>query len=128
MSILTIDVGNVTGWALASDTGEVSMTGIVSADHLPISVLAHWAQEDTHRVCIEYPQSSVVSMTATLQQAIDFFKAQYPDAHVVRPGVWKTSRWGKAAMPVGFTHKLTQHEKDAINIARWYRDYLQTHA
>jgi hypothetical protein len=127
MSILAIDVGVNTGYAVLNDKGEAVMTGKVHVKDLETSVLAMWATSPAEKtaithVCIEYPVFNVMSTTANLRHADEVVRRMYPDAHVVRPGVWKSS--AVALQPMTEYEHLSKHEQDAINIARWYKQRL----
>jgi hypothetical protein len=99
------------------------MLGTIPVQDLEQSALAAWAPLK-YDVCVEYPQLSVWSSTAMLRHAIQIVQQFYPRAYVVRPSVWKTSATAFRVLPRQLQEqKLTVHERDAYNIARWYREY-----
>jgi ASC-1-like (ASCH) protein len=123
MSILGIDVGITTGYALLDDDGVFEMTGTVHVEDLPLSMLAVWSYDTNMQVCIEYPQENIVSGTPELRRAVAQVLQFYPHAHVVRPGVWKSSAIAARPMPPEIASKVSKHERDAVNIARWYAEH-----
>lgn len=127
MGIIAVDVGCTSGYSVMNEEGEIIMTGNIHADDLSTSVLAAWAKEEQHAVCIEFPAPAVYSSTATLRHAIEQVRQMFPHAYTVRPGVWKSSAVALQPLPDEVQGcRLSHHEKDAINIARWYRHHLDT--
>lgn len=126
--ILALDVGITTGAALAEDDGFIMDTWVIDAAALSDNDIRFFRDNPVVKVCMELPAPSLASSTATLRDVVEQMRQWFPDAHIVRPGVWKQSAVALQPLPDEVQHlKLSAHEKDAIGIARWYREYLRTH-
>ena len=124
---LGIDVGLHTGVGLLHEDGSVLAYFIVKHDDAgswrPLLTLAR--TKDDLNVCIEYPVTSIISNTRELQAVVDRVRALFPDAFIVRPGVWKLSAIANQPLPENVQGtRLPIHIKDGINIARWFRQQV----
>lgn len=122
MTVLGIDPGLTTGWALVGRNNDVYMTGIAAPEEI-VTVL-HAIRKGVEAVVIEtFPLMASGTLAHDLRRVVSKIEAECASmgievAHVT-PGVWKTS--SVPASPfMRFGRRLTTHERDAIRMARWY--------
>jgi hypothetical protein len=132
MKYLGLDVGLTTGVAIVDEHGFVERHFTVVWQNTVTPQFLSWV-EYTKRMgfaaCAEYPEPNMASRTRDLVDTMDTFHMLFPDAYAVRPGVWKTSAIGQGPLPEGVrSTPMSPHEKDAIRIALWYREYRRVHA
>lgn len=120
MSILSIDPGICTGWALLDDEWEPLETGTCQPDGLeealhPDSLHLNRFQIEA-TVIEETPIPSFSEMNRQLLDVMTNLRSWYPDAIFVRPGVWKNS----PAYYISLSNTLTIHEKDAVRLGLYF--------
>jgi predicted RNase H-like nuclease (RuvC/YqgF family) len=120
MRYLGIDAGGTSGAAIIDANGEVIAWMNVAPEDIETSVLKVFAADPETSVCIEYPANVRTSKDQEpMQQAVAALRRLFPNAYTVQPGVWKTSAVASQPIPAG--KHISQHQKDAVGIARWHR-------
>lgn len=121
--ILSFDPGVTTGVALLKDDGTIlDTTTVQSVEEMESYCYAVKNDrkatdplEDIVCVAEQGPQQSG-NYRPHIQEIEEVIKKYFYDVHWVPPGQWK-------GHPVATSSdvKKTQHEKDAVGLARWYR-------
>lgn len=123
MIILSLDIGVTTGWAVIEgdylhDYGQFpedtfsNLLNVVIERYKPEFIVA------------EKPLIMLGELGAKLQKKINQTNYRLDGRRGfiwIRPSDWKDSRQSNWAVPKG----SSQHEKDAIRMAQWYRFQLQ---
>lgn len=124
MMYLGIDAGGTTGVAIINDKGDVLAWMDLTSDAIEQSTtLRALANDPETSVCIEYPATIRTGRNQkAMHDAVDALKRLFPHAATVQPGVWKTSSVIKQPVPAGW--HISQHQKDAVGIARWHRQQM----
>lgn len=143
--ILAIDTGITTGYAVVNDAGTVVKTGNLKYvddfspegndeevdELLLIEALMNISDEYNGfihgEVIVEYALTPTNSaLDNRLRYINQLIKSVFPKAEVILPATWKNSRvTNKPIFPMNYG-KLTQHQKDAIMIARFkLQQYLK---
>lgn len=119
--LLTFDPGITTGWALLSDTGELVDCGVLTLEGAQAPDQVEKTYDITTVIIEDVPIPTNSEMNRQLLDLTVLLKVRYPNAVLVRPGVWKTTPARFASLPEEWNErKLTTHEKDAIHIGLWY--------
>lgn len=118
---LGVDAGGTTGMAVIDANGVVIAWANLAPEQIEHGVLTVFAADPETSVCIEYPAEVRTSKNQQpMQDAVAALRRLFPDAAVVQPGVWKTSAVASQPLPITAS-KVSQHQKDAVGIARWHR-------
>jgi len=129
MIVLAVDPGITTGWALLTEDGEILKTGTLGVGDADvfrsleeiIRTMHH--QKQTVEMAIEEfpPQRGALGAQLALVVAKVDLAWQTYDLRTRKftPGEWKTSAVGLSGLPPGMP-RISQHEKDAIRIGRYY--------
>lgn len=118
MGITAFDPGVSTGAAVIDDSGAIVETSVGRT------------LEDAHLIAVrfkqDYPENYVVIEEPPLrggnyrphtQQVEEDLRKIFPDATWISPGQWKGTPASRGSLP----KYLTQHEKDAVGLARWFK-------
>lgn len=118
---LGIDAGGTTGIAVLDKDGEVIAWADLAPEQIESGALTMFAADLETSVCIEYPAQVRTSKNQQpMQDAVAALRRLFPNAATVQPGVWKTSAVASQPLPITAS-KVSQHQKDAVGIARWHR-------
>lgn len=113
--ILAFDPGVTTGVAVV-DNGEIIYTAALGTVDGMV----------TRNLAKRFPGAEVVAEAPPLmggnyrphtQSVEEAIKKQFPDAYWVNPGQWKGTPPSRTPVP----KSLTQHEKDAVHLAFWFK-------
>lgn len=115
------DPGVSTGVALVNSDGSVEYTETLSTLGAVTALAASFKNLQVRNfmsVVIEEPPQSGGHYRPHTQQVENCLREAFPDARWVRPAEWK----GHPAAKAGPSLKgKTQHEKDVVCMARWFR-------
>lgn len=116
---LAIDPGVTTGVALIDEEGTVvdtwAIRDVASIEYVLVTV--HDDYPST-QVIAEAPPQYAGHYRSHTQDVEMVVKRHFPDVEWVPPGQWKGH---PATRPTSELRGLTQHEKDAVGLARWFR-------
>lgn len=118
--ILSIDPGVTTGWAVLTGDGAVVESGNLKPEDVADGLAAILMRRAIQAVVVEkFPVGASGGLSDTLRDVVLLIDAVLLGARLrperVTPGVWKTSSEPKVTAP-----GLTQHERDAIRMGRWF--------
>lgn len=127
MIVLAVDPGITTGWALLTEEGHVFKTGTIAQGsifaHLEEIIRSLHHQKQTVEMAIEQLPPSPGALGLALQEIVEKVDLAWQTYDLrtrkFTPGEWKTSAVGLSGIPPGLP-RITQHEKDAIRIGRYY--------
>lgn len=118
MGVIAFDPGVSTGGAVIGDAGEVIETSVGRTVDDARKMAFRWAQDyPGFDVVAEASPSLSGNYRAHTQQVENIVTEVFPATAWVNPSQWKGTPASRGAMPDG----LTQHEKDAVSLGRWYR-------
>lgn len=116
--ILAFDPGVSTGIAILQDDGSIVNTYVRSFDEM--------SEEFIDGLARMYPKARTVAeqgpvtgnyrpLTQTIEERL---RRAFPSIEWVLPGQWKGH---PAAKPSQALPRMTQHEKDAVGLGRWFK-------
>lgn len=119
--ILAFDPGVTVGVCVLDTTGSVLLSVSLAWDHFDLDYGRRL--RETHSsvsdVVVEEGPSWTQNHRIEVQSVEHVLRQVFPDAHWVRPSEWKgTPQASNADIPLG---SITQHERDAVKMATWFR-------
>lgn len=118
--ILSVDIGLSTGYAMLRNDGSVVQTGVLNPTQ--IDRLVELQKRHNALVIAELPLLiGLGQLKRNLEDVKGHVERLFPDARFCYASEWKSTRWAKEKFERG---RLTQHERDAIMMGRFYIDQL----
>jgi hypothetical protein len=113
--VVTIDPGTTTGVARVKSSGHVVETFV---DRYPFDTLRNYLRRDLcgAKVVCESGPGFGRHNTFHLESVEQIVRDEVDEVTWVSPGQWK----GTPAASSPVSRGLTQHERDAVRLARWY--------
>lgn len=129
MTVLAFDPGITTGWAVLAPDGRILGTGNIGTENLKEDMKdvvrnAYLARHTVPEVVVEvFPLAPSGELAGVLREVVVTLAHVLASYHIrpqqVSPGVWKTSSV-KQSEKEWDGQTLTQHQRDAIRMARYY--------
>jgi hypothetical protein len=130
VTVLAFDPGVTTGWAVLAPDGRILGTGnIVSTQNLREELKdvvrnAYLARHTVPEVIVEvFPLSPTGELAGVLREVVVTLAHVLVSYHIrpeqITPGVWKTSSVRQSEKEWN-GQTLTQHQRDAIRMARYH--------
>lgn len=116
MTVLSLDLGSVTGWAALTGSGELIESGNVDDSEFKSRLELLLNNFAPDYVVVEEPVIYHGPLGRTLQKVVDEMKSTVRDPIYVRPGQWKPHPMSQTPLD-GI---VSPHERDAIHLGMWY--------
>lgn len=124
MMYVGFDIGETTGFTILDAEGEILVLQDLLPDQLNASTTLQRIANipESYTVALELPAATHGGYRKIMREVVLFFMTTFPQAVRVQPGTWKQSAPGMQDTPYFWQGvPLSQHQRDAIGIARWIR-------